>query len=244
VDEACPIEGQEVARILGVGMAFVTFVAKARDGSLSVCKRVRLAAMGDEAKMQLVREAEALARLDGHGAPRLLQSGEDDFGFFVSMELVRGRRVASFDDARAAFEALVAVHERGLVHGDVSPSNLIVGEARAWLVDFCSATRRSLDFNGTIAFTAPERARGEDIDERADVFSMAATIVSGATGVSPRSFGDVPQGAQLVLAGEKPLDDAFIALAPPSLRDCLAFGRDMRPRDAAGVLTRLSCLQA
>ena len=72
---------------------------------------------------------------------------------------------------------------------------------------------------------------------------MAATIVSGATGVSPRSFGDMPQGAQLVLAGEKPLDDAFIALAPPSLRDCLAFGRDMRPRDAAGVLTRLSCLQ-
>jgi eukaryotic-like serine/threonine-protein kinase len=120
---------------------------------------------------------------------------------------------------------------------------VIVGETKTWLVDFCSATRRSLTFNGTIAFTAPERARGEDIDERADVFSMAASILSGATGVVPRELGELPQGAQLLLAGEKPLPDAFVALAPPAWRECLAFDPNMRPRDAAAVLTRLACLQ-
>ena len=236
MNDVRPIAGEEIVEILSHGMAFVTFVARRRDGALSVCKRVRLAAVGDDAKSQLAREAAVLALLDGHGAPRLLASGEDDFGPFVSMELVRGRRVASFDDARAAFEALAAVHERGVVHGDVSPSNLIIGDVPAWLVDFGGAY--------TIAFAAPERARGEDIDERADVFSMAATIVSGATGRSPRNLGDLPQGAQLALAGARPLDDAFVALAPPALRDCLAFDRDRRPRDAAAVLTRLSCLQA
>jgi serine/threonine protein kinase len=240
VDDVRPIAGEEIVEILSIGMAFVTFVAKTRGGASSVCKRVRLAAVGDEAGAQLVREAEALARLDGHGAPRLLAAGEDELGPFVSMELVRGRRIASWEDARPAFQALAAVHERGVVHGDISPANLIIGTGAAWLVDFCSATRLAKTFNGTIAFTAPERARGEEIDERADVFSMAASIVSGATGVAARSFGDLPQGAQLALAGENPLDAAFVALAPEALRDCLAFERHTRPRDAAAVLTRLS----
>ncbi|HEX4517646.1 MAG TPA: RIO1 family regulatory kinase/ATPase, partial [Polyangiaceae bacterium] len=179
----------------------------------------------------LEREGNVLHALGGHGAPALLARGADEFGPFVSMELVRGRRIASFDDGRIAFEALAAVHERGIVHGDVSPSNVIIGEGRAWLIDFEGAF--------TTAFTAPERARGDAFDERADVFSMAASIVSSATGVSPRDFGDLPQAAQLVMAGEKPLDDAFVALAPKALRECLAFDPNMRPRDAAAVLTRL-----
>lgn len=216
-------------------MAFVTFVAT--DGvRTSVCKRVRLAAIGDEAVRKLEREGDVLARLEGHGAPRLLARGADEYGPYVSMEHLRGRRVASFDDARLAFEALAAVHARGLVHGDVSPANVIVGEDRAWLVDFGGAY--------TIAFAAPERARGEACDERADVFSMAATLVACATGKAPREFGDLPQGAQLAIAGEHPLDDAFVGLAPPWMRDCLAFDPKRRPRDAAAVLTRLSCLLA
>ena len=224
MDDVRPIAGEEIVEILSQGMAFVTFIAT--DGKRrSVCKRVRLAAMGDAAVRKLELEGDVLARLDGHGAPRLVARGTDEFGPFVSMELVRGRRIASFDDARVAFEALAAVQARGFVHGDVSPSNVIIGEDRAWLVDFGS------DY--TIGFTAPERARGEDIDERADVFAMAASIVSAATGVPARSFGELPQGAQLALAAEKPLDDAFVTLAPTAWRDCLAFDPNMRPRDAA-----------
>jgi len=211
-------------------MAFVTFVAT--DGArVSVCKRVRLAAVSDEAVRKLEREGDVLARLEGHGAPKLLARSADEYGAFVSMELVRGRRARSWSDARLAFEALAAVHARGVVHGDVSPANVIVGEDRAWLVDFGGGY--------TIAFAAPERARGEPFDERADVFSMAATIVSCATSKPPRDFGELPQAAQLAIAGENPLDASFIALAPPSLRDCLAFDPNMRPRDAAAVLTRL-----
>lgn len=227
-----PVAGEEVVEILSHGMAFVTFVAQA-GARMSVCKRVRLAAMSDEAVRKLELEGDALARLEGHGAPRLVARGADEFGPYVSMELVPGRRVRSFDDARPAFEALAAVHARGVVHGDVSPSNVIIGDARAWLVDFGGAY--------TVGFAAPERARGEDFDERADVFSMAATIVSGATGKAPREFEDLPQGAQLAIAGDHPLDESFVALAPPSLRDCLAFDPNMRPRGAAAVLTRLSC---
>jgi predicted Ser/Thr protein kinase len=230
VDDVRPIAGEEIVEILSQGMAYVTFVAT-NGARASVCKRVRLAAMGDASVRKLELEGERLARLEGHGAPRLLARGTDEFGPFVSMELVRGRRIASFEDARPAFEALAAVHARGVVHGDVSPPNVIVGEARAWLVDFGDGT--------TVGFAAPERARGEPIDERADVFSMAATIISSASGVPARNLGDLPQAAQLVLAGERPLDDAFVALAPKTLRDCLAFDPNMRPRGAAAVLTRL-----
>ncbi len=232
MDDVRPIAGEELVEILSHGMAFVTFVAKRRDSSLSICKRVRLAAMSDEAVRKLEHEADVLHDLAGHGAPHLLARGADEFGPFVSMELVRGRRMKTFDDARMAFTALAAVHARGIVHGDVSPSNVIIGDdVRAWLVDYGGAY--------TLAFAAPERARGETFDERADVFSMAASIVSSATGISPRNAGDLPQGAQLVKAGEEPLGAAFLALAPEALRDCLAFDRGMRPKSAAAVLTRL-----
>ncbi|HEY2368364.1 MAG TPA: hypothetical protein VGH87_18335 [Polyangiaceae bacterium] len=230
MNDVRPIAGEEIVEILSHGMAFVTFVAT--DGvRTSVCKRVRLAAISDDAVRKLELEGDVLSRLEGSGAPRLLARGADEFGPFVSMELVRGRRVRSWDDARAAFEALAAIHARGVVHGDVSPTNVIIGDERAWLVDFGSAM--------TIGFAAPERARGENFDERADVFSMAATLVAGATGTAPREFGDLPQGAQLAIAGERPLGDAFVALAPEALRECLAFDPNMRPRDAAAVLTRL-----
>lgn len=235
-----PIAGEEIVEILSHGMAFVTFVAT--DGArTSVCKRVRLAFacsaatprwMSDEAVRKLELEGDVLARLEGHGAPRLLARGTDEFGPFVSMELVHGRRARSLGDARAAFEALAAIHARGVVHGDVSPPNLIIGDEQAWLLDFGGGT--------TIDFAAPEHARGEPIDARADVFSMAATLVACATAKAPRELGDLPLGAQLALAGERPLDEAFIALAPEALRDCLAFDPNMRPRDAAAVLTRLS----
>jgi serine/threonine protein kinase len=230
VDDVRPIAGEEIVQILSHGMAYVTFVAT-NGVRASVCKRVRLAAMGDEAVRKLELEGDVLERLAGHGSPELIAKGTDEFGPFVSMELVRGRRISSFGDARFAFEALAAIHARGVVHGDVSPSNVIVGESRAWLVDFGSAM--------TVGFAAPERARGEAFDERADVFSMAATIVSCASGKPAREFGVMPPGAQLVHAGENPLSEAFIALAPAALRDCLAFDRDMRPKGAAAVLTRL-----
>jgi serine/threonine protein kinase len=235
VDDVRPIASEELVEILSHGMAFVTFVARARgEGArLSVCKRVRLAAMGDEAVRKLEREGDVLHALGGHGAPALLARGADEFGPFVSMELVRGRRMKTLDDARVAFGALAELHARGIVHGDVSPSNVIIGDVgtTAWLIDFEGAF--------TTAFAAPERARGDAFDERADVFSMAASIVTCATGVPARSFDDLPQAAQLAMAGEKPLDDAFVALAPKALRECLAFDPNMRPRGAAAVLTRL-----
>ena len=248
MSEARAIPGEEVIETLGVGLAFVTFVAKDGRGALTVCKRIRLAAAdSDVARMQLGREAAALAKLDGRGAPRLIASGEDDFGPYVSIEHVAGRRPSSLADARFAFEALARVHEAGVLHADLSPSNVIIGDDRAWLVDFCTAQGPELpplqphEFTGTIAFASPERARGETIDERADLFSLAASIVACATGLPPRAHpDDMPRGAQLLRAGETPVDEAFAALAPAALSACLAFDPNMRPKSARGVLTRMA----
>ncbi len=245
-----PIAGQQIVRQLGVGLAFVTFVARDAKGALSVCKRMRLAAVGDVAKAQMQREAAALRAIGGRGAPRLLGAGEDELGPWLSMELLEGEPLSHGfeapirDVARAAFTALALVHDSGIVHGDISPGNVLVGKS-AWLVDFCTAQGWGLppldthDFTGTISFAAPEHARGEPIDARADLFSLAASIVSAAVSIDPRPHGERPVGAQLAMAGERPLDSAFVALAPSPLAQCLAFDAAARPKSARAVAEEL-----
>lgn len=255
--DARPREGETVVRMLGVGLAFVTFVARDARGTLSVCKRLRDATRDSaDATAQLAREADVLALLTGRGAPRLVARGEDAFGPWVAMEFLPGTSLAHDADtlhtnvvARAAFAALADIHDADVVHGDVSPSNVMVDGDRAWLVDFCTAQSRDLaplqarEFIGTLAFTAPERARSEPIDARADLFSLAASIVSIHAGRDARArghnAGDLPLAAQLAIAGECPLDPAFVALAPPALARCLAFDRDRRPAGARAVLAEL-----
>ncbi len=248
--EVHPIDGQEFVRELGVGLAFATFVARDAHGALTVCKRMRLAAVGDAAKAQMQRESDALRAIGGRGAPRLIATGVDAFGPWLSMELLSGEPMSRgfdapiLDVARAAFTALALVHDSGVVHGDVSPSNVLIGEA-AWLVDFCTAQGWGLppldthEFTGTISFAAPEHARGEPIDARADLFGLAASIVSAATALDPRPHGERPIGAQLAMAGERPLDPAFVALAPGPLVACLAFDAAARPKSARAVLSEL-----
>ena len=99
-----------------------------------------------------------------------------------------------------AAAGLAAAHEKGLVHRDVKPANILLeaGSGRVLLTDFGLA--RSLDeagptqsgvIAGTPAYMAPEQARGEPADHRADLFSLGSTLYAACAGVPP--FGcDAP----------------------------------------------------
>ncbi len=93
-----------------------------------------------------------------------------------------------------AAEALTALHQHGVVHGDVKPANLILDRnGRVVLVDLGSSSVPTTEAprGGTPGFRAPEIAAGAPADRSSDVFGLAATAFTLLTGAPPteRSAG-------------------------------------------------------
>ncbi len=119
-------------------------------------------------------------------AGRSLQERIDRDGPLAVSEVVRiGMQVAS---------GLAAAHAQGLIHRDIKPSNILLenGVERVKITDFGLARTvddASLTQSGTVAGTpqymAPEQARGETVDARADLFSLGSVLYAMCTGRSP-----------------------------------------------------------
>ena len=156
------------------------------------------------------REARAAARLNHPGVVALYELDHDEHSTYLVSELVRGRTFAELghagalsdsDVARiglALCEALAHAHERGVIHRDVKPQNVMVlaepaaGAGFAKLADFGvahlasgDALTRTGDIVGTLAYMAPEQAEGLRVTPAADVYSLALTLYEAWTGVNP-----------------------------------------------------------
>jgi len=125
----------------------------------------------------------------------------------------RQRRLSVANALRVAIHvgaALTHVHERGFVHLDVKPSNVIVVGGRPVLVDFSTArprTNRPVGYAaGTDLYTAPEQCRGGRVTPASDVYGLGATLYESLTGRSP-----FPEGTR-----RKPFPQ--LALSPLPLR--------------------------
>ena len=214
-------------------------VVRNGDGTHLVCKRLGPRAL-DEKWMwrRLVAEGHLLELLAGRGAPRLVASGEDAQGPWLAMEVIAwpplaarsGRRDPRWLEraAGAAFDALASVHAAGVVHGDLSPDNVMVSDdgKLAVLVDFGLARAPGMPpmpsgpFRGTLAYAAPEVARGEPFGPPADRFALAASLLHVWSGDSPRPQHE--EAAMLLAAGEESIvgwaERAAAGLAPAVAR--------------------------
>ena len=161
------------------------------------------------APVRAEREARAAARLNHPGIVSLYELGGDDEAVYLVSELVRGRTFAELlrgralsdrDVARigiALCQALSHAHEKGVIHRDVKPQNVMVvaepaaGAGFAKLADFGVAhlaesdLTRTGDIVGTLAYMAPEQAEGQRISEAVDVYALALTLYEGWTGSNP-----------------------------------------------------------
>ncbi len=154
--------------------------------------------MEPEGFERLKREALAAARLQHPNVVQVYDAGEDDGLPYFAMEFVSGASLASptlqqeitFERAGRlilqAAEGLGAAHRAGIIHRDVKPGNLLVGESdRLLLTDFglardtaAQTITGSNQILGTPRYMSPEQANGirEEVDYRTDIYSLGATL--------------------------------------------------------------------
>ncbi len=154
-------------------------------------------------------------------------------------------------------EGLAAAHRRGLVHRDIKPGNILVGEniQRVWITDFGlarAADSMMLTRTGVIAGTphymSPEQARGEPIDHRSDLFSLGCVFYFLCTGTPPfEAENTLAVLHKIVSEKAKPLDQQRTDLPPSFVRlvqDLLQRCMDRRPQDCQAVIDLLSRAQS
>jgi predicted Ser/Thr protein kinase len=151
-------------------------------------------------------EARLLSQLQHPRVVEVLDHFQDSNGvYYIVMELIRGADLGEvledrgdpglpveevLEWSRQACEALRYVHEQQIVHRDVKPQNLILGDEGIVLVDFGVATRLDATDAGTVGvgtprFMAPEVFAGGAVSPRSDVFSLGATVWNLLAGTAP-----------------------------------------------------------
>jgi hypothetical protein len=218
---------------------------------------------GSSSPERASREALAAARLDHPGIVAVFDAGEDGDARYLVSELVRGRTLDALAAAGdlsdrdvlrvglALADALGHAHERGVIHRDVKPQNVIVPDrprsarSAAKLTDFGVAhlagdapLTRTGDVVGTLAYMAPEQADGHRVDERADLYSLALVLYEGLAGVNPVRAGSPAATARRLGTVLPPLARKRKDL-PPAL--CAALDRALSPRpEDRGTLEELA----
>src|ERR671916_972878 len=159
-----------------------------------------------EMRERSLREARAIARLNNINVVRVFDVLRTDADPWIVMEYVPSRSLQDilaeqgpYPPARAAeiglgvLNALRAAHRAGVVHRDVKPGNVLIGEeGRVVLTDFGlatvpgdpSVTRTGLVL-GSPAYISPERARDGTAGPEADLWSLGATLYAAVEGKSP-----------------------------------------------------------
>jgi serine/threonine-protein kinase len=209
------IAGYTILRSLGAGGMGEVYLAQhprlpRRDAlkvlSASVCSE-------SEYRQRFNREADIAATLWHPHIVEVHDRGDVDGQLWISMDYVEGtdagRLLAEqYQDGMPPDEvvrivtavagALDYAHQKGLLHRDVKPANILMTNddadgARIMLADFgiarwideSSALTGTNMTVGTVAYSAPEQLKGEEIDGRADQYALAATAFQLLTGAPP-----------------------------------------------------------
>jgi serine/threonine-protein kinase len=209
------IAGYRIEGLLGRGGMSVVYLAE----DLSLGRLVALKVLApelasdDRFRERFVRESRLAAALEHPNIIPIFEAKEAQGRLYIAMRYVQGTdlrallerqgRLSSTRTLRILSQvagALDAAHERGLVHRDVKPGNVLIaagsgseGEDHVYLSDF-GLTKRALSdsgvtatgqFVGTFDYAAPEQFEGRPLDSRTDVYSLGCVLYECLTGELP-----------------------------------------------------------
>jgi Tol biopolymer transport system component len=208
-----------IVRLLGSGGMGEVFAAEDLKLQRPVALKIlpKAVASDPERRERFEREARAVAALNHPNIVTIYSVEETSDLTFLTMEIVDGKPLSELIPAGGLSidrilklaillaDALAAAHDRGIVHRDVKPANIMVtGDGRVKVLDFGLAKLRpepldaaaatTLDAPpitgkghvlGTTAYMSPEQAEGKSVDHRSDIFSLGVTLYEMATGQRP-----------------------------------------------------------
>lgn len=249
---------------LGSGAMGTVYLATSSRGDQVALKVLSPAlAHDDDSRRRFFRELHALQQIDNPRVVGVVDSGVVDDVPFIAMTAIEGPDLASHvrgseplaPDGLATLadglaEGLAAVHEQGLVHRDVKPSNIIWTDDGPCLVDFGLAhlgdqtrvTSTGLVI-GSPSYVSPERLRGHTATPASDVWNWAACLAFAACGENLYRSDD-PAGLWHRILNQDYDSDALDRLQVLGRDvhllavDCLHTDPGDRPRDGAEILRR------
>ncbi len=267
----------ELLSPLGQGGMGTVFRARRQRGGITqeVALKLMNVELSGQSRMEQLfrREAQALASLNHRGILKLLDFEREGETLYLATELLAGvdwRTLAQADPGRlswalAAFVgaevawALAAAHELrspdapdGLVHGDVSLSNVMVCEDGAVkLLDFglarpSGSERSSPNLEGKLAYLPPEVVAGATKDALTDVYGLGVSLYACLAGQNPAQASNAGATVARVIQGTFPQLRELRPDVPAALNDVihamLERDRGRRPARARDVATQLDAL--
>ncbi len=206
------LAGYQIEALIGRGGMGAVYRAEELTLGRKVALKVIAPELGGDSRFRerFLRESRIAASLDHPHIVPIFKAGDEDGALFLAMRYVEGTDLAkllheggALDPVRAislleqVAEALDAAHEKGLVHRDVKPSNILVavagGKEHCYLADFGLTKRTGSlsgisapgDVVGTLEYVAPEQITGGDVEAQADLYSLGCVLYECLTGQPP-----------------------------------------------------------
>ncbi|MFG2832765.1 Stk1 family PASTA domain-containing Ser/Thr kinase [Streptomyces sp. NPDC048434] len=252
------------ARIAAGGMATVYQAVDTRLDRVLALKVMHPGLAMDEAFVdRFIREAKSVARLSHPNVVGVFDQGTDGTYVYLAMEYVAGCTLrdvlrergalqprAALDILEPILAALGAAHRAGLVHRDMKPENVLIGDdGRVKVADF--GLVRAVDTNttastgsvlGTVSYLAPEQLEHGTADARVDVYACGVVLYEMLTGGKPHTGGTVAQILYQHLHEDVLPPSGLVPGLAPQLDElvALACAREpqLRPQDAVVLLSR------
>jgi ABC-type amino acid transport substrate-binding protein/predicted Ser/Thr protein kinase len=260
--DATPFGHYQLQQLIGRGGMGEVWRAFDTKTDRVVALKVLPAQLADDATFQqrFRRESQAAAGINEPHVVPIHGFGEIDGRLYLDMRLIEGRNLGTIlnDDDKPlapAFAvtvveqvaaALDAAHEAGLIHRDIKPSNILITEREfVYLIDFGLA-RTAGDAGlttagstlGTMAYMAPERFEGKQVDPTADIYALTCVLYECLTGVRPYPADSLEQQIAGHMTSPPPRPSATDPRLAP-FDDVIASGMAKKPAkryQAAGEL--------
>ena len=240
----------EIASVLGQGAMGVVYLANDPEIERPVAiKTVRPEAMRGESAAEIearfLKEAKLAGRLQHPSIVTIYDVGRDRDVCFIAMEYVDGKPLTRYLSAadtlplagkigiiRQVADALAHAHERGVLHRDIKPGNILIAkDGRVKVTDFgigkftaaaTSDLTRTGQMIGSPAYMSPEQIRGEKVDSRSDLFSLGVVLYELLTGVRPFPGDSITTLVYQILHTEPRDPRELKADLPASTREVMA----------------------